>query len=115
MKIKLILKWITRAILVRLILAFLVGFVAYWRSTNDCDRNTGTPANPMKAILHCQYGGPEALTLTDVEKPAPADNQVLVRVRAASVNPLDLTIRGLWLLRPISGMRKPKDTRLGVD
>ena len=38
MKIKLILKWITRAILVGLILAFLVGFVAYWRSTNDCDR-----------------------------------------------------------------------------
>ena len=35
--------------------------------------------------------------------------------RAASVNPLDLTIRGLWLLRPLSGLRKPKDTRLGVD
>jgi NADPH:quinone reductase-like Zn-dependent oxidoreductase len=39
----------------------------------------------------------------------------LVRVRAASLNPLDLTIRGLWLLRPMSGLRKPKDTRLGVD
>src|SRR6266852_2491761 len=69
----------------------------------------------MKAIVHCEYGGPDVLTLRDVEKPAPNDNQVLVRVRAASVNPLDLTIRGLWLLRPISGMRKPKDTRLGVD
>jgi len=69
----------------------------------------------MKAIVHCEYGGPEVLTLADVEKPTPADNQVLVKVRAASVNPLDLTIRGLWLLRPISGMRKPKDTRLGVD
>jgi len=90
-------------------------FIAYWMSTNECDRNTGAPANPMKAIVHCEYGGPEALTLVDVEKPAPADNQVLVRVRAASVNPLDLTIRGLWLLRPMSGMRKPKDTRLGVD
>ena len=115
MKIKRILKWSARAILVALILAFLVGFIAYWRSTNDCDRKTGAPANPMKAIVHCEYGGPEVLTLVDVEKPAPADNQVLVRVRAASLNPLDLTIRGPWLLRPIFGMRKPKDTRLGVD
>src|SRR3954463_3599666 len=115
MKIRRILKWITRALLVALVLAFLVGFIAYWTSTNECDRNAGAPANPMKAIVHCEYGGPEVLTLSDVEKPTPADNQVLVRVRAASVNPLDLTIRGFWLLRPISGMRKPKDTRLGVD
>src|SRR3989441_2761572 len=69
----------------------------------------------MKAIVHCEYGGPEVLTLADVEKPTPVDNQVLVKVRAASVNPLDLTIRGLWLLRPLSGLRKPKDTRVGVD
>jgi NADPH:quinone reductase-like Zn-dependent oxidoreductase len=115
MKIKRILKWSARVILVLLILAFLAGFVAYWRSTNDCDRKAGVPANPMKAIVHCEYGGPEVLTLTDVEKPIPADNQVLVRVRAASLNPLDLTIRGPWLIRPILGMRKPKDTRLGVD
>ncbi len=115
MKVKRILKWSTRAILVALILTFLVGFIAYWRSTNDCDRNTGAPVNPMKAVLHCEYGGPDVLTLIDVEKPTPADNQVLVRVRAASLNPLDLTIRGPWLIRPILGMRKPKDTRLGVD
>jgi NADPH:quinone reductase-like Zn-dependent oxidoreductase len=115
MKLRRILKWSLRAILVALILAFLAGFIAYWRSTNECDRNTGAPANPMKTILHCEYGGPEVLTLADVEKPTPTDNQILVRVRAASLNPLDLTIRGLWLLRPMSGMRKPKETRLGVD
>jgi NADPH:quinone reductase-like Zn-dependent oxidoreductase len=69
----------------------------------------------MKAIVHCEYGGPEVLKLEKLEKPVPNDNQILVRVRAASVNPLDLTIRGFWLLRPLSGMRKPKDTRLGVD
>src|ERR1700680_2414807 len=115
MKLKRILKWSARVILVALVLGFLVGSIAYWRSTNECDRNTGSPANPMKAILHCEYGGPEVLTLADVEKPTPADNQVLVRVRAASVNPLDLTIRGPWLLRPLFGLRKPKDTRLGVD
>jgi NADPH:quinone reductase-like Zn-dependent oxidoreductase len=69
----------------------------------------------MKAIVHCEYGSPDVLKLEDVEKPVPNDNQLLVRVRAASVNPLDLTIRGPWLIRPILGMRKPKDTRLGVD
>jgi NADPH:quinone reductase-like Zn-dependent oxidoreductase len=112
---KRILKWTARALLFALILAFLIGFIAYWRSTNECDRDTGAPANPMKAILHCEYGGPEVLTLADVEKPTPTDNQILVRVRAASLNPLDLTIRGPWLLRPMFGMRKPKETRLGVD
>ncbi|MDP9003504.1 MAG: NAD(P)-dependent alcohol dehydrogenase, partial [Verrucomicrobiota bacterium] len=40
----------------------------------------------MKAIVHCEYGGPEVLTLADVEKPVPTDNQVLVKVRAASLN-----------------------------
>src|ERR1700738_1467682 len=114
MKLKRILKWITRAILVVLILAFLVGFVAYWRSTNDCDRRA-TPSNPMNAITHCEYGGPDVLKVEDIEKPVPNDNQLLVRVRAASVNPLDLTIRGPLLLRPLFGMRKPKETRLGVD
>ena len=115
MKIRRILKWTARALLFAVILAFLWGLIAYWRSTNDCDRNTGAPANPMKAIVHCDYGGPEVLTLVDVEKPVPNDNQLLVKVRAASLNPLDLTIRGPWLIRPILGMRKPKDTRLGVD
>src|ERR1700730_12316528 len=114
MKLKRIFKWSARVVLVALVLGFLVGFIAYWRSTNECDRKTAAH-NPMKAIVHCEYGGPEVLTLADVEKPTPADNQILVKVRAASVNPLDLTIRGLWLLRPISGLRKPKDTRVGVD
>src|SRR6266699_5568609 len=79
-KLRRFLKWTARGILLALILGFLVGFIAYWRSTNECDRNTAAN-NPMKAILHCEYGGPEVLTLADVEKPTPADNQVLVRVR----------------------------------
>ncbi|SRR6266540_538935 len=115
MKLKRTLKWTARALLLALILAFLVGFIAYWRSTNECDRKTGVPANPIKAIVHCEYGSPDVLKFEDVEKPVPNDNQVLVRVHAASVNPLDLTIRGPLLIRPILGMRKPKDTRLGVD
>ncbi len=112
MKLKRVLKWSASVILLALVVWF---FIAYWRSTNECDRNIAAPTVPMKAIVHCEYGGPEVLTLAEVEKPTPADNQVLVKVRAASVNPLDLTIRGLWLLRPLSGLRKPKDTRVGVD
>jgi NADPH:quinone reductase-like Zn-dependent oxidoreductase len=115
MKLKRIAKWTAHAIFLLLFLGIIALLIAYWRSTNECDRNTAAPANPMKAIVHCEYGSPDVLTLVDVEKPTPADNQVLVRVRAASVNPLDLTIRGPWLLRPLFGMRKPKDTRLGVD
>jgi NADPH:quinone reductase-like Zn-dependent oxidoreductase len=111
-KLKRILKWSLSVIFLALVVWF---FVAYWTSTNECFRSTAAPANPIKAIVHCEYGGPEVLSVADVEKPAPNDNQLLVRVRAASVNPLDLTIRGPWLIRPILGMRKPKDTRLGVD
>jgi len=112
--VKRILKWTGIVVLFVVLVSSIWLFVAYWKSTNECDRKTAAH-NPMKAIVHCEYGGPEVLTLADVEKPTPADNQVLVKVRAASVNPLDLTIRGLWLLRPLSGLRKPKDTRVGVD
>jgi NADPH:quinone reductase-like Zn-dependent oxidoreductase len=109
---KRIVKWSAGLIFVALV---LVTFIAYWMSTNDCDRSSAAPNNPIKAIVHCEYGSPDVLKLEDVEKPVPNDNQLLVRVRAASVNPLDLTIRGPWLIRPLLGLRKPKDTRLGVD
>src|SRR5947208_11025292 len=84
-------------------------------STNDCFRNASAPTNPMKAIVHCEYGSPDVLELKDVQKPVPNDNQVLVKVRAVALNPLDLTITGPLALRPISGLRKPKETRVGVD
>ena len=101
--------------LVVVLMSGLLLFVAYWKSTNDCDRNAATPSSPMKAILNCEYGV-ENLQLRDIEKPTPVDNEVLVRVRAASVNPVDgHTIRGAWLMRPMSGMRKPKNTRFGTD
>src|SRR5712691_11264545 len=94
----------------------VVTFIAYWRSTNECDRNTGAPANPMKAIVYCEYGSPDVLKFTDVEKPVPTDNQVLIKVRAASLNALDAyMIRDAWLNRLIFGLRKPRDTRLGRD
>ena len=110
---KRVVKWTLGTIFVALI---LWGFVAYWTSTNDCDRNAANPANPMKAVVHCDYGITN-LKLQEIEKPTPADDQVLVRVRAASLNPLDgHFVRGMWLARLMGGgLRKPKDTRLGVD
>jgi len=112
---KRILKWITGAILVLLLIAFVVVFIAYWRSTNDCD-HTAAPANPMKAIVYCDYGVAN-LKLQEIEKPAPADDQVLVKIRATSVNPYDWHfIEGTpKIMRLGVGLRKPKDTRLGVD
>ena len=112
MKIRRIIKWSASAILLTLLIWF---FVAYWSSTNECFRSTAAPTNPMKAILHCEYGSPDVLELKDVQKPIPNDNQVLVKVRSVAVNPLDLTITGPLALRPISGLRKPKETRVGVD
>ncbi len=70
----------------------------------------------MKAIVRTKYGPPDALQFTEVEKSTPKDNEVLIKVRAASVNPLDLfTMRGAPLIRLIPGLRTPKGKRLGVD
>src|SRR5436305_15212454 len=114
-KLKRILKWSARVILLALIVAFLVGCVAYWRSTNDCDRKTAV-VNPMKAIRCCEYGSPDVLKFEDVEKPVPNDDQVLIRVHAASLNFIDPGVmRGPWPLRLMSGLRKPEKTRLGTD
>src|SRR6266567_3523732 len=113
MKIKRVLKWTTLTVLTVLV-AWI--FIAYWASTNDCNRDTATPNNPMKAIRYCEYGSPDDVKLEDVEKPAPNDDQVLIKVRAASLNALDAyMIRDAWLNRLIFGLRKPRDTRLGRD
>src|SRR2546423_9884497 len=111
--IKRILKWT----FLILILGLFVWFeIAYWTSTNDCERNAATPTNPVKAITYCDYGL-KNLKLQDIEKPTPTDDQVLVRVRATSVNPYDWHfIEGKpKFMRLGVGLRKPKDTRLGVD
>ena len=108
-----VVKWTLSTILVALV---AWGMVAYWTSTNDCDRATVKPANPMQAVVYCDYGISN-LKIQDVEKPVPADDQVLVRVHAASLNPLDgHFVRGMLLARLMGGgLRKPKETRLGVD
>ena len=74
-------------------------------------------ATLMKAIVYRCYGPPEVLALEDIEKPVPADDQVLVRVRAAAVNPLDWHyMRGEpYVMRMGVGVGAPKNTRMGVD
>src|SRR5258706_12900826 len=71
----------------------------------------------MKAIVYREYGPPDVLGYEEVEKPAPKDDEVLIEVRAASVNPHDWHfLRGTpYPLRLKAGLRKPKDPRLGVD
>jgi len=56
--------------------------------------SSGQPARPtMKAIVVHEYGGPEVLKYEDVPRPEPKDDQILVRVIAAGVNPVDGLIR----------------------
>jgi NADPH:quinone reductase-like Zn-dependent oxidoreductase len=112
--IKRILKWAVSIILIALIVWFEI---TYWTSSNDCQLYSAAPTNPMRAVVYCNYGVPN-LKFQEIEKPTPADDQLLVRVRAASVNPLDWHfIEGTpYVMRAMGvGLRKPKDTRLGVD
>ena len=74
-------------------------------------------ADLMKAIVYRCYGSPDVLSYEDVARPVPADNEVLVKVQAASVNPLDWHyMRGApYIMRLGSGIGAPKDSRMGVD
>src|SRR5512145_3442399 len=74
----------------------------------------------MKAFVLHSYGSPEELQLTDVEKPRPRSDEVLVRVRATSVQPYDWHhLRGepyvARLLPGTLGLRRPKIGILGAD
>src|SRR6267143_4583536 len=112
MKIKRFLKWSFL-----LILVVLIGwvFIAYWTSTNDCDRKTAL-VNPMKAIRYCEYGSPDdVLQLEEVERPVPNDNQILVRVRAVSLRFFDGGMLQGGVGRLIFGLRKPRNTCPGSD
>ena len=72
----------------------------------------------MKAIVYHRYGSPDVLSYEEMAKPAPAENEVLIRVRAAAANPYDWHfMRGEpYPVRIMAGgLRKPKDPRLGAD
>ncbi len=71
----------------------------------------------MKAIVFNEYGSPDVLRLQEVENPTPKDNEVLVKIQAASANPADWhTMRASpFLARLANGLLKPRNPRLGAD
>jgi NADPH:quinone reductase-like Zn-dependent oxidoreductase len=113
MRWKRILKWSPLVVVVFLFAWFQF---AYWTSTNDCQRSIPQGSERMKAIKFCEYGPPDVLKVKEIEKPVPKDNELLVRVRAASLNFIDAgLVRGPSILRLMSGLRKPKFTGFGRD
>ena len=87
--------------------------------TSDCEPAPSVAAGTetMKAVVSRCYGGPEALEYLDVAKPVPGPKDVLVKVKAAAVNPLDYHyMRGSpYLMRLAAGIGRPSDTSMGVD
>ena len=71
----------------------------------------------MKAIVQHEYGAPDVLALGEVDRPAIGDDEVLVEVRASSVNPADwhMSTGTPYLVRPQAGLRSPKQTIPGKD
>ncbi len=72
----------------------------------------------MKAMVYTKYGSPDVIHPKDVEKPTPKDDEVLVKIHAASVNAYDwhFLTADIFLIRLMGGgLLKPKDTRLGAD
>jgi NADPH:quinone reductase-like Zn-dependent oxidoreductase len=70
----------------------------------------------MRAIVHERYGRPDVLELREVERPVPDDDQVLIRVHASSVNPVEwYGVTGPYFTRIGNGFRRPKDTTVGAD
>ena len=105
-----------------LLLAVLgVSVLAVAMSHNSACPPPALPSNnaeSMKAIIYRCYGSPEVLELQTTAKPTPADNELLVKVKAAGVNPLDWHyMRGTpYIMRLMgAGLGSPSDTRLGVD
>jgi NADPH:quinone reductase-like Zn-dependent oxidoreductase len=71
----------------------------------------------MRAVLHERYGTPDVLRVGEVERPAPQQNEVLVRVRASSVTRSDCGLRNseYWFARAFTGVRRPKRIVAGME
>ncbi len=97
----------------------IVSLALYMSHNADCPPapTVAEGVETMQAVVNRCYGSPDVLALESIEKPAPGPNEVLVRVRAAGVNPLDWHyMRGEpYIMRVESGFGRPGDIRLGVD
>lgn len=72
--------------------------------------------NKLKAIVYTKYGGPEVLQVKEIEKPFPKDDEVLIKVYAASINDWDFgLLQGDFINRLLNGLLKPKKKILGSD
>jgi len=105
-----------------IILAVAIGSLAFVVSRDDpcppaSESAVDAGAATMQAIVYRCYGPPDVLNLEDVEKPVPGEDEVLVKIQAASVNPLDWHyMRGSpYIMRLGSGLGAPDDTSMGVD
>ena len=84
--------------------------------SSSADGPLGVNSRTMKAVIHTSYGSVDGVELRDVEKPAIADHQVLVRVHASSVNPAEwYGVMGIVFARVAGGLRKPKSGAVGAD
>jgi NADPH:quinone reductase-like Zn-dependent oxidoreductase len=109
-------------ILSGIVIVLAVGVVSLAVAMSHSSPCGAAPALPagaplMKGIVHRCYGSPDVIRYEDLPKPPPADDEVLVRVRAASINPLDWHyLQGTpYMVRIEGGFGKPENPRLGVD
>ena len=105
--------------IVVLLAAGVVTLALAMSHTAPCDATPPLPAGAtlMKGVVRRCYGPPDVIRYEDLAKPTPADDEVLVKVQAASVNPLDWHyVEGTpYMLRIDRGFGKPDNPRLGVD
>jgi hypothetical protein len=109
-------------ILAGIVIVVAVGIVSLalaMSHTSPCGAAPPLPAGAtlMKGIVHRCYGSPDVIRYEDLPRPAPGDDEVLVRVRAASINPLDWHYLEdtPYMVRMEAGFGKPENPRLGVD
>lgn len=107
------------SVVLGLIAAILLSVALVVSHDSACGSAQPLPPNTpsMRAVVYRCYGSPDVVKLEEVAKPVPADNRILVKVHAASVNPLDWHyMRGKpYVMRPMAGIGAPNDIRLGVD
>ncbi len=103
--------------LLALVGVIFIGLALVISYTSSCETSVDQPDSGMQAVVARCYGSPDVLTLETLEQPVVGDNEVMVDVKAAAVNPLDYHyMRGSpYIMRLMAGIGKPSDVRVGVD